>query len=259
MNKVVRLSTRKNAQAIAPRTERGRPSGGRGGVTREAFDRELRKLREDVVSMGTRAGEAIHASVEALKSRDTALATRIIADDDKIDALHLELEERCMRLLATQQPMATDLRMIASVFAIVLDLERMADHAEGISRATKRLGTEPLVKPLVDIPKMEELVQEMLRDALQAFVTRDADLAVRMAKKDDLVDGLRSQVFRELLDIMTRDPETVERALELLLVAQHLERAADHITNIGERVVYVVTGRLQELNVGRSTSAEKHG
>ncbi len=220
-------------------------------MTREAFERELRKLREDVIAMGTRAGEAVHIAVEALKSRDTALAARIIADDDKIDALHLELEERCMRLLATQQPMATDLRTIAAVFAIVLDLERMADHAEGISRATRRLGDDPLVKPLVDIPKMEELVQEMLRDALQAFATRDVDLAVRMAKKDDLVDALRSTVFRELLAIMIREPEKVERALELLLVAQHLERAADHITNIGERVVYMVTGRLRELNIGR--------
>ncbi len=219
-------------------------------MTREAFDRDLRQLREDVVQMGRRAGEAIHRAVEALKARDLALADAVIANDDRIDATHLELEERCMRLLATQQPMATDLRTIASVFAITLDLERMADHAEGISRATKRLGTEPLVKPLIDIPKMETLVQEMLSEALQAFVTRDLDLAVRMAKKDDLVDGLRSDVFRELLTIMLNDPDTVPRALELLLVAQHLERAADHVTNIGERVVYMVTGRLEELNVG---------
>jgi len=218
-------------------------------VTRESYERELQKLREDVMAMGVRAGEAIHVSVEALKSRNLALATQVITDDDKIDALHLELEDRCMRLLATQQPMARDLRAIASVFAIVLDLERMADHAEGVSRATKRLGSEPLVKPLIDIPKMEALVQEMLHDALQAFETQDADLALRMAKKDDEVDELRSAVFRELLAIMTREPEKVERALELLLVAQHLERAADHITNIGERVVYMITGRLQELNV----------
>ncbi len=154
-----------------------------------------------------------------------------------------------MRLLATQQPMAGDLRMIASVFAITIDIERMADHAEGISRATKRLGSEPLVKPLVDIPKMDETIQEMLRDALEAFRTHNADLAVRMAAKDDIVDQLRSQVFRDLLDIMIRDPGTIPRAMELVIVARHLERAADHITNIGERIVYMVTGEMKELNV----------
>ncbi len=218
-------------------------------MTRDAFERELRTLGTEVIAMGTRAGEAIHSAIEALQARDDARARQIIAEDDQIDVLHLELEERCMRLLATQQPMASDLRTIAAVFAIALDLERMADHAEGISRATIRLGTAPLVKPLVDIPRMEALVQEMLRDALQAFVTRDVGLAQRMAAKDDSVDEMRSQTFRDLLAIMMEDPAKVERALELVLVAQHLERAADHITNIGERVVYMVTGELRELNV----------
>jgi phosphate transport system protein len=218
-------------------------------VTRENFDRDLFRLQEDVAAMGTRAGEAIHRAIEALRNRDLVAAEAVIAEDEQIDALHMELEARCMRLLATQQPMARDLRTIASVFAITIDIERMADHAEGISRATKRLGREPLVKPLVDIPKMDELVQEMLREALGAFRTHDADRATRMAKKDDLVDSLRSQVFRDLLEIMIRDPATVPRALELVLIAQHLERAADHITNIGERVVYMVTGELRELNV----------
>ncbi len=218
-------------------------------MTREAFERDLRQLQDDVVQMGVKAGEAIHRAVEALKARDVALAERVIAADDRIDAAHLELEQRCMRLLATQQPMAGDLRMIASVFAITIDIERMADHAEGISRATKRLGSEPLVKPLVDIPKMDETIQEMLRDALEAFRTHNADLAVRMAAKDDIVDQLRSQVFRDLLDIMIRDPGTIPRAMELVIVARHLERAADHITNIGERIVYMVTGEMKELNV----------
>lgn len=222
---------------------------GQRAVTRETFDRELRRLQEDVAAMGVRAGSAIHRAVEALKARDLRAAEQVIAEDEEIDATHLELEERCMRLLATQQPMAGDLRMIASVFAITIDIERLADHAEGISRATKRLGYEPLVKPLVDVPKMEQIVQEMLREALEAFRARDPARAVRMAQKDDIVDGLRSQVFRELLEIMREDPQTVPRALELLLVAQHLERAADHITNIGERVVYMVTGELRELNV----------
>ena len=218
-------------------------------MTRETFERELRRLQDDVVAMGSRAGEAIHRAVEALKGRDLALAEQVIADDDAIDALHLDLERRCMQLLATQQPMAGDLRTIASVFAITIDIERMADHAEGISRATKRLGSEPLVKPLIDIPKMDEIIQEMLRDTLTAFRAHDADLAARTAGKDDLVDALRSQVFGDLLEIMLRDPATIHRALELVVVARHLERAADHITNIGERVVYMVTGELRELNV----------
>lgn len=195
------------------------------------------------------AGGAIHAAVQALKDLDVATAERIVADDDRIDALHLELENRCMRLLALQQPMASDLRAIAAAFAITIDLERLADHAEGISRCVKRLAGQPLLKPLIDIPRMEVLVQEMLRDSMDAFARRDPALAEAMAKKDDEVDSLRSQVFRELLTYMIGDPGTVPRALELLLAAQHLERAADHITNIGERVIYMVTGEMRELNV----------
>jgi len=218
-------------------------------VTRVGFERDLRQLKQDVLELGARAGQALHRAMEALLARDVALAEQVIAEDDSLDAIHLNLEQRCMRLLATQQPMATDLRTIASVFAITLDLERMADHAEGICRATRRLGDEPPVKPLVDIPRMEEIVQEMLRDALEALGTHDADLAVRAAARDDLVDALRSQVFSDLLEIMIHDPALTHRALELLIVAQHLERAADHVTNVCERVVYMVTGELRELNV----------
>ncbi|MBI3998840.1 MAG: phosphate signaling complex protein PhoU [Armatimonadetes bacterium] len=218
-------------------------------VTRDLFIRELEALQAEVLRMARMAGEAIHEAVEALRERDPARAERVIRDDDQIDALHLDLEDRCLRLLARQQPMASDLRTIAAVFAISIDLERMADHAEGISKAVKPLADQPLLKPLIDIPRMEELVQEMLRDAMEAFLRRDPALAEAMAKKDDVVDGLRSQVFRELLTYMISDPRTVPRALELLLVAQHLERAADHITNIDERVIYLVTGELRELNV----------
>jgi phosphate transport system protein len=218
-------------------------------VTRYLYHQELEALQGDVVRMGTMAGDAIHTAVQALKDLDVATAERIIADDDHIDALHLELENRCMRLLALQQPMASDLRAIAAAFAITIDLERLADHAEGISRCVKRLAGQPLLKPLIDIPRMEVLVQEMLRDGMDAFARRDPALAEAMAKKDDEVDSLRSQVFRELLTYMIGDPTTVPRALELLLAAQHLERAADHVTNIGERVIYMVTGEMRELNV----------
>ena len=218
-------------------------------MTRELYLKELEALQADVLRMGRMAGDAIHAAVEALKNRDLDEAERIVRDDDRIDAFHMELEDRCMRLLARQQPMASDLRTIAAVLAITTDVERMADHAEGISKAAKRLADQPLLKPLIDIPRMDLLVQEMLRRVLEAFLTRDVASAEAAAKMDDEVDALRSQVFRELLTYMISDPATVPRALELLLVAQHLERAADHITNIAERVIYVVTGELRELNV----------
>jgi phosphate transport system protein len=199
--------------------------------------------------MGEQAGEAIHRSVEALRTRDIPAAERVIAEDDAIDALHMSLEERCMRLLATQQPMARDLRAIAAVFAITIDLERMADHAEGISRAVKRLGEEPPVKPLVDIPKMDALLQQMIQETLDAFRDQDVERARAAARRDDEVDALRNRVLHELLDLMIKNPGIVPRALELLIVARHLERAADHLTNVCERIVYMVTGELRELNV----------
>jgi phosphate transport system protein len=218
-------------------------------TTRASFERDLQQLKDGVVRMGEQAGEAIHGAVEALRARDVAAAERIIAEDDALDALHMDLEQRCMRLLATQQPMAGDLRTITSVFAITIDLERMADHAEGISRAVKRVGAEPPVKPLVDIPQMDETLQGMIRDALMAFQLENADLARQTAAQDDVIDRLRNRVLHDLLDIMIHDPQTVPRALELLIVARHLERAADHVTNICERIVYIVTGEMRELNV----------
>lgn len=218
-------------------------------MTRTQYHQELEALQADVVRMAETAADAIGASVEALMRQDAARAERIVAADDAIDARHLELEQRCLRLLALQQPMASDLRTIAAIFAIAIDLERLADHAEGISRAVRRLAGEPPLGPLAHVPGMEALVQEMLRDAIAAFTTRDPGLAEAMCRKDDEVDGLRSQIFRELLACMLGDPTTTPRALELLLVAQHLERAADHVTNIGERVIYMVTGEMRELNV----------
>jgi phosphate transport system protein len=218
-------------------------------MTREHYQREIETLKSDVMQMAAMAGAAIHEAVEALRDRDVTRAEHVIADDDRIDKVHLDLENRCMRLLALQQPMASDLRTIAAIFAITIDLERMADHAEGISKATRRLAGQNLMKPLIDIPRTEELLQHMLRDAMDAFLRGDPSLAESMTKKDDEIDALRSQIFRELLTYMLSDPRTTPQALELLLVAQHLERAADHVTNIGERVIYMVTGELRELNV----------
>jgi len=216
---------------------------------REAFDEALQALEEDVLRMGSLAGDLIHRAVEALRRQDAEAAEAVIAEDDVVDRLHLQIEDRVVKLLATQQPMAGDLRVLTSVLAISIDLERLADHGEGIAKAVRRLANQPPVKPLVDIPRMEQLVQEMLQEALQAFAQRDPQRAEALAAKDDQVDDLRSQVFRELITYMMEDPRTISRALDLLLVAQHLERAADHVTNIAERVIYMVTGELRELNV----------
>lgn len=229
--------------------KRAASAGKREPHIRESFDQALLSLEQDVLRMGRMAGDLIHRAVEAFTRRDAAMADSVVVEDDLVDALHFEVEQRVVQLLATQQPMAGDLRAIASVFAITIDLERMADHAEGISRAVKRLGSAPLVKPLEDIPKMEVRIQEMLGETLEAFRAHDADRARRAAAMDDAVDELRNRVLHDLLEIMIRDPQTVPRALELLIVARHLERAADHLTNVDERIVYMVTGEMRELNV----------
>ena len=217
--------------------------------TRETFDRDLTQLQDDLLRMGALVDDALRRSMEALRARSVEMAEAIIQDDNRIDALHLDLEDRCLRLMATQQPMAKDLRTIAAVWTMTIDLERMGDHAEDIARATKRLAEQPLLKPLIDIPRMAEIVRGMLRDGLDAFVRRDTALAQRMAEKDDEVDHLYSQVFRELLTYMIEDPRNIQRATHLLMVAQALERMGDHATNIAERVIYMVTGTLKELNV----------
>ena len=217
--------------------------------TREAFDQDLRQLSDDLLRMGTLVEDAVRRSIDALRARDTVLAGAIVAADNTIDALHLDLEERCLRLIATQQPMAKDLRQIAAIWAMTIDLERIGDHAEDIARMVQRIAGEPLLKPLIDIPRMSEIVLEMLREGLDAFVRKDVVEAERMVSLDDDVDHLYSQVFRELLTYMIEDPRTITRATHLLMAAQAVERMGDHATNIAERVIYMVTGRLKELNV----------
>ncbi len=217
--------------------------------TRETFDRELTRLQDDLLRMGALVEESVRRSIEALRARSIEMADAVIEADNVIDALHLDLEERCLLLMATQQPMAKDLRTIAAVWTMTIDLERIGDHAEDIARATKRMADQPLLKPLIDIPRMAEMVQAMLRSGLDAFVQRDPDLAQQMAAADDQVDHLYGQVFRELLTYMIEDPRNIQRATHLLFVAQALERMGDHATNIAERVIYMVTGTLKELNV----------
>jgi phosphate transport system protein len=219
--------------------------------TRATFDRQLAALKDDVLILGSMVDKAIDRSVEALKHRDKNEAHIIISDDMKINRKRFEIEEKCMLLLATQQPMASDLRVIAGIMNIITDLERMGDHAEGIAKINLMMGDEPLLKPLVDVPKMAIRTREMLRRTLDAFVARDSESAKALALEDDAVDELYNLVYRDLLDIMINDPTTVSRATYLLWVAHNLERIGDRITNICERIVFMVTGQMEEMNVSK--------
>jgi phosphate transport system protein len=229
----------------------GRPAPGEkmaSGMIRQSYDNALHELQEQIMRMASLAGTLIHRSVVALRDRDARAAEMVIHDDAQIDRLHVDIEQRVLSIIATQQPMAGDLRLLTAALAISIDLERLADHAEGIAKCARRLSREPMLKPLVDIPYMETIVHEMLQEVMQSFVKRDPAAAEACAKKDDTLDSIRSQVFRELLTYMSEDPRTISRALDLILAAQHLERAGDHVTNIAERVVFLVTGELIELN-----------
>ena len=220
-------------------------------TTRATFDRQLAGLRDDVLILGSMVDKALARSVEALKKRDLNDSEMIISDDMKINRKRFEIEEKCLLLLATQQPMASDLRVIAAAMSIITDLERMGDHAEGIAKINLMLGNEPLLKPLIDIPKMEDKSRDMLRRALDAFVAKDAEAAKKLANEDDEVDALYNRVYHDLLDIMINDPGTISRATYLLWVAHNLERFADRITNICERIVFMVTGQMEEMNVSK--------
>jgi phosphate transport system protein len=216
-------------------------------MIRQAFEKELQKLQEAVLALGDNVANNIVDSVAILKRRDLDGAQRLIAADRRVNEKRIELEMACFTLLATQQPMAGDLRTIASMLAIVIELERINDYAKGIGRITLMLGAEPLVKPLVDIPLMAEKSRHMLERSLTAFAQRDAALARSIPPDDDEVDALYLQVYRELMDRVIEDPTGVDQANYLLWVAHNLERTADRVINICERVVYMVTGELTEL------------
>ena len=218
---------------------------------RARFTSELRAVQDDVVSLGRMVGVAIDQSVEALKGRDTDWARMVIHNDIAINAQRFAIEERCMKLLATQAPLAVDLRFIASALNIITDLERMGDHAEGICKINIMLGEEPLVKPLVDIPRMAAKANDMLSRSLEALVARDIEKAKAVSHEDDEVDALHDQVVRELISFMIEDPRTIQRALYLTWVSHNLERIADRVTNICERVVYIVTGEMEEINASK--------
>ena len=220
-------------------------------MTRALFERHLQELKQDVLELGSMVEKAVHRAVDALKARDIDTSRQIMRDDIHVNNKRFEIEEKCIHLLATQQPMAADLRFIVAVLHIIVDLERMGDHAEGVARINVRMGAEPLLKPLIDIPRMAQKSTEMLRRSLQAFINLDVEEAKRICMEDDEVDALNDKVFRELVTYMIEDPKTINRATYLIWVAHNLERIADRSTNIAERVVFTVTGKMEEIGASK--------
>jgi phosphate transport system protein len=216
--------------------------------TRQSFDQDLIDLQQELLKMASLVEEAIFKGVQSLAKQDNALAQQVIDGDDLIDQMEINIEARCMKLIALQQPAARDLRVIGTALRIIADLERMADHATDIAKTTQRLAGQPLIKPLVDIPRMAVLAQKMLKDSIDAYVHLDVALAEQIGRDDDAVDALYSQVFRELLTYMIEDPQTIGQATQLIFVGRYLERIADHAQNIAEWIVYLVTGERKKFS-----------
>jgi len=217
-------------------------------MTRNSFDTDLMELHNDLLRMGSIVEKQMFQCIEALVNQDTDLAEQIIDNDDLVDNLQKEIEDKCIKLIATQQPMAVDLRNIFTTTKIVTDLERMADHAVDIAKVVKRLKGEKYIKQLIDIPRMGKIVNEMIKDSLDAYIEGNVDKAYEICKRDDEIDAIYKQVFSELLLIMMSNPATITQATQFLFVCKFLERVADHTTNICEWTVYLITGEQIDLN-----------
>lgn len=220
-------------------------------MTRAAYENQIRDLRDHVVSMASMVDKAIARSIEALEYQNVDLARRVRKDDKLINSARWEGEESALLIIATQGPMAGDLRAIAAALQIFTDLERMADHAAGVAKIVMETADEVLLKPLVDIPRMSLVAREMLSSSITAFLEQDEAQARRVAIRDDEVDDLYDQIYRELLTYMLADPSTINRATHLLWAAHNIERIGDRVTNICERVIFTVTGEIEEMDGGR--------
>jgi phosphate transport system protein len=220
-------------------------------MTRSVFERQLSEVQEDMLVMAGMVETSITQSLEALRLRDVALARRTIENDAAIDRRRYDVEDKCIELISLQAPLASDLRTIISVLHISVDLERMGDHAEGIAKIALMLADEPPLKPYIDIPRMAEITIKMLHGSVEAYKVRDTKRAREIIGMDDQVDALYEQVYHELLLFMINDPSLTQRATYMIWVAHNLERIADRTTNICERVVYLVEGRIQDLNVSK--------
>lgn len=208
------------------------------------FDEELKALKEKILRMGALVEEQIRNSIKALVERDSDLARQVIANDHRVNAMDVEVDEDCLRLIALHQPMAKDLRFITTAMKISTELERMSDLAENIAERAIELNEEPQLKPYIDIPRMAEHAQKMVKETLDAFVNGDNTLARKVCADDDFIDDLTHQIFRELLSYMIEDPHTISRAVRITFVAKYIERVADHATNVAELVVYLVEGKI---------------
>lgn len=208
------------------------------------FDQQLGALRKNLIQMASMVETAIANAVKSLIERDSELARLVVKNDDQVDALELEIDKQCVDLLALRQPMAIDLRFITSSIKITNNIERMGDLAVNIAERVIPLNQEPQLKPLIDIPRMATITQTMVKDSIDAFVNRDTNLARSVYERDSTVDALNDQIFRELLTYMMQDPGNITRAVHLILISRHLERIADHSTNIAEEVVYIVKAKV---------------
>lgn len=216
-------------------------------MLRKTFETEIKQVKDDVLVLGSMVEHAILGSVEALKKRDVKASQKIFEEDKEINRKRFEIENKLMVLIATQQPMAHDLRLLASTMEIISELERMGDYAKGIANINIRMGDTPLLKPLIDVPRMAQKGADMLHRALSAFISEDVEVAKKLPIEDDEVDALYNQVYRELMTFVIADPKTIERANWLLWVAHNLERFADRVTNICERTIFIATGEMAEI------------
>jgi phosphate transport system protein len=217
-------------------------------MVRQYFNTQLVDLERDLLRMGALVEDQLRAAVRSLTEKDSAMAREVIAEDDRVDAMEMDIERSCLTLLALQQPLASDLRIISTALKIITDLERMADHATDIAQITLRLENQAFIKPLIDIPEMARLASSMVRLALNAYVHRSTDEAATMIRLDDDVDHLYAAIFRDLTALMQQNPDAVDQGTHLLFVANYIERVADHATNIGEWVIFMVTGERKEMN-----------
>lgn len=215
---------------------------------RKSFHDRLADLKQDVVRMGAVAGEGVQHAMKLLATGDPSLAAQVQACEDQTDALNMSIEQAGLQLLATQQPMARDLRLIASALKIISDIERIGDYSVDLAKQAALLSAQPLAKPLVDLPRMAQLVQDMLHDSLEAFAREDAARGLAAVAMDHEVDAIYRQLHEELAGFIQSDPSLAEPAIRLLMIGTFLERMADHVTNIGERIHYMVTGELKELH-----------
>lgn len=217
-------------------------------MARETFERNLQRLQDDLLVMGSIVEEALVKSVDILKRQDLEAAKQLIQQDRVINEKRFAIESDALTLIATQQPMAGDLRILAAVLELTTELERIGDYAKGIAKIALMIGKQPLIKPLIDLPRMAEKASSMLHRALKAFVERDVEMAHAIPLEDSEVDALYNQVYRELITFIMSDPRTLDQATHLLWVGHNLERAADRVTNICERVVFMVTGKMEEMD-----------